>query len=83
MSLDEFKPLAQVAYEGYFVHTGGKTFDLRHNPQWAELPSGVQQAWCAAVKAVLGRVMPGATVSLGPLPDSATETPSADPPDCW
>lgn len=46
------KESAQVAYEAYAAFTGGKTFDGRQMPTWAELPLRIQNAWRAAIAAV-------------------------------
>ena len=43
--------MARLAYEGYAVFTGGKTFDGRQMPAWADLNEHIQQAWVAALQA--------------------------------
>lgn len=46
----------QIAYEGYGEFTRFQTFDGRPMPAWRDLPERTQNAWQAAVVAVL-RVM--------------------------
>lgn len=45
--------VAQAGYEGYAEFTGGKTFDGRDMPLWADLPDRTRLAWMAAVEAAL------------------------------
>lgn len=40
---------AEQAYQGYAEHTGGKTFDGRDMPAWADLGERIQGAWRQAV----------------------------------
>lgn len=48
------KELAQIAYEGYRNHTGGKSLATGQAiPEWAGLSEGIQNAWRASVQAVL------------------------------
>jgi len=42
---------AQRAYEAYAQVTGGKTFDGRDMPQYADLGDTIQAAWVAAATA--------------------------------
>jgi hypothetical protein len=44
--------LAEAGYRGYAAHTGGKTFDGRNMPEWADLPERTVQAWMAAAGAI-------------------------------
>lgn len=45
------KRLEQIAYEAYATNTGGKTFDGRKMPSWADLPERIRAAWKAAIEA--------------------------------
>lgn len=42
----------KVAYEAYSGSTGGKTFDGRQMPAWADLGDRIQLAWITAARAV-------------------------------
>ena len=42
-----------VAYMAYAKFTGGKTYDDKQMPQWQDLPKRIQDAWRAAIGAVL------------------------------
>lgn len=44
----------ETAYAAYAEHTGGKTFDGRDMPTWADLGERIQGAWEAAAAAVKG-----------------------------
>lgn len=50
---NDTKTLAQTAYEAYAEHTGGKTYDGREMPRWADLPERIRGAWEAAAARVL------------------------------
>lgn len=50
--------LARTAYEAYATYTGGKTFDGRPMPTWAELPDRIKSAWQAASAAATGAKAP-------------------------
>ena len=46
-------PLAQAGYEGYSAATGGKSAVTGDKlPAWADLPSGVRNAWWSAAAAI-------------------------------
>jgi hypothetical protein len=40
-----------VGYEAYAKSTGGKTFDGRDMPKWADLPQRIRDAWNAVAAA--------------------------------
>lgn len=44
--------LGQLGYEAYARFTGGKTFDGRDMPSWAQLPETIRDAWRAAADAI-------------------------------
>lgn len=46
------KSLAQIGYEAYAAQTGGKTWDGREMPRWADLPKHTCDAWEAAAGAI-------------------------------
>jgi hypothetical protein len=46
---------APAAYAAYATATGGKTWDGRDMPTWADLGERIQGAWRAAAAAVAGR----------------------------
>lgn len=48
---------AAAAYAAYAVATGGKTYDGRDMPAWADLPPRIQGAWAAAAEAVYWRAV--------------------------
>lgn len=48
--------LAQAGYEGYSARTGGKTFDGRQMPAWADLPPHTVEAWKAASHAIVAAI---------------------------
>lgn len=48
--------LAQIAYQGYGESTGFKTFDGRPMPEWKDLGTKIQDAWTAAVAAVIDQL---------------------------
>ncbi len=51
--MNSLKKPPQLAYEAYAKSTGGKTFDGREMPKWADLPERIQTAWCDATAAAL------------------------------
>lgn len=42
----------QLGYEAYAAHTGGKTFDGRDMPNWADVSERTKSAWEAAAEAI-------------------------------
>lgn len=44
--------LGRLGYEAYAAHTGGKTYDGRAMPEWADLPDGIRAAWSASARAI-------------------------------
>lgn len=54
------KTVAQVGYEAYSAHTGGKSLVSGQDlPAYAELTPGIQEAWQAAGTAVIAAVAAG------------------------
>lgn len=49
--------LARIAYEAYGKSTGGKNFQGDPMPAWDDLPQPIQDAWDAAVGAVIDNWM--------------------------
>lgn len=47
----------ETAYRAYAEETGGKTYDGREMPAWADLGESVQQAWVAAAHAIRNRTL--------------------------
>lgn len=45
--------LAQVAYEAYAEHQGWKNFAGMPIPPWDEVRPDIQEAWIAAIDAVI------------------------------
>lgn len=55
--------LAKLAYAAYGTATDGKNFLGGIMPEWERLPSGIQEAWCAAVSSVVDHVTTNARSS--------------------
>lgn len=54
MEENDNKPLAQVAYDGYREHTGGRSLATGQPiPTWEDLKPEIQQAWAASTRAVV------------------------------
>lgn len=56
MTTTDTKPFAQLAYEAYAASTGGKTWDGKPMPTWAEIVERtphVAKAWTAAAEAAV------------------------------
>lgn len=51
--------VAQAGYEGYAECTGGKTFDGRDMPLWADLPDRTKTAWVAAAAGIRRKIEQG------------------------
>lgn len=47
------KSAGQIGYEAYATHTGGKTFDGRLMPTWADVAERTKEAWNAAATAII------------------------------
>lgn len=45
--------LAKIAFDAYRVAVGGKTYDGKPIPEFAEVSASVQNGWIAAVNAIL------------------------------
>jgi hypothetical protein len=56
MHLQSFNQLAQIAYHAYCKAAGGKTFDGKPLPTYAQLGAERQACWLAAVKQVAAEV---------------------------
>jgi|SRR5450755_443965 hypothetical protein len=50
--------LAERAYEAYGASTGGRNYQGLPMPAWADLGEPIQQAWSAAVSAVVTELAP-------------------------
>lgn len=48
---DTLMALAEDAYNGYAMSTGGKTFDGRLMPEWKDLGDNIHSAWRMAIVA--------------------------------
>lgn len=48
----DYETWGRLAYEAYATTTGGRTYDGRPMPTWADLGEPIQCAWNAAAQAV-------------------------------
>lgn len=47
------KTMGMIAFQAYCKFTGGKTFQKKPIPPWADISEHIQQAWTAAAQAVV------------------------------
>lgn len=56
--MDNGKQYAQIAYEAYAAHQQWRNYQGLPIPPWADVRADIQDAWGAAVGAVLDAVFP-------------------------
>lgn len=61
--------LGQLAFNAYNAKAGGKTYDGKDVPAWADLGEAVQANWEASARAVMEEAQKAYTIEPVSLPD--------------